>query len=292
MRRIEIILSLVVLTACGSTDLRNLFGEHLAERESKKILYIPDSYEAIETVVDSAILSTHNDPIILTTAEEIYNIKENIFNIREPFKKIEQLESKIRKRAAELEYGKFIGWEVRHRFRAKDNDGRVDILDMLYICDKRFNDNYFTASLNNDDDRNYYDLTYLIDEITADEGTSLIDFMDAERVEAWSEDISEIVSEIETESLNIIEDVKKTASDVKQEIETTYGQTIEDVKKISKVIKTETQEAISEIESELTEVIPQEINSTEAEVIIDDYFEYETNNNTIDSNTLLELNNF
>lgn len=135
-------------------------------------------------------------------------------------------------------------------------------------------------------------MTYLIDEITADEGTSLIDFIDAERVESWSEDISEIVSEIETESLNIIEDVKKTASDVKQEIETTYGQTIEDVKKISKVIKTETQEAISEIKSELTEVIPRESNSTEAEVIIDDYFEYEINNNTIDSNTLLELNNF
>ena len=160
MKRVATILSLIVLSSCVGSSLQNMLGEHFAERESKKILYIPDSYDAIETIVDSAMLSAHNDPEILGYATEIAELYDdgNIFNLRNTYTKIEALESKIRERASEIEEGRFFGWEIRHRFRAEDNNGKVDIVDILYICDKQFKECYSSVILNRDNACGYNNL--------------------------------------------------------------------------------------------------------------------------------------
>ena len=78
MKRIlAIIIAIITFSSCISGEFIKLQGNHFAEVEAKKLLYVPDSYEAIETIVDSAILSAYNDPTILANASEIVEINNN-----------------------------------------------------------------------------------------------------------------------------------------------------------------------------------------------------------------------
>lgn len=313
MKRIlAILLPIVALSSCISGEFFKLQGGHFAEIEAKKLLYIPESYEAIETTVDSALLSAYNDPTILANASEIVDLNNRtLFLDKQSRQKIEKYKENIKSRLAELNEGEFFGWEIRHRFRAKDNDGRADILDMLFISDKGFNENLFTASLDIDDQGDYSEIVDCIDRIIDER-----DFKSS--IEEFASDLNEAINEAinEVKEIDFEEVVEEASKEVKKEA----VKAVEEVKKIDKAIiehsvqsatdtgkefaETAISEATKIIEKTTNEITSKPINeatskptpSTSAKKrasqtsYSDDYFEYEANTNTIDSNTLLELN--
>lgn len=313
MKRIlAILLPIVALSSCISGEFFKLQGGHFAEIEAKKLLYIPESYEAIETTVDSALLSAYNDPTILANASEIVDLNNRtLFLDKQSRQKIEKYKENINSRLAELNEGEFFGWEIRHRFRAKDNDGRADILDMLFISDKGFNENLFTASLDVEEQGDYSEIVDCIDRIIDER-----DFKSS--IEEFASDLNEAINEVinEVKEIDFEEVVEEASKEVKKEA----VKAVEEVKKIDKAIiehsvqsATDTGKEFAETAiSEATKIIEKatdEITSKHIEEPIskpspsipakkrasqtsysDDYFEYETNTNTIDSNTLLELN--
>lgn len=316
MKRIfAILLPIVALSSCISGEFFKLQGGHFAEIEAKKLLYIPESYEAIETTVDSALLSAYNDPTILANASEIVDLNNRtLFLDKQSRQKIEKYTENIKSRLAELNEGEFFGWEIRHRFRAKDNDGRADILDMLFISDKGFNENLFTASLDVEEQGDYSEIIDCIDRVIAD-----VDFEN--ELEEFTNDLNEAINEVinevkEIDFNEIAEEVEEATKEVKQEVK----KAVEEVKKMDKDAIKESVQCATDTGKELaetaiyeaTKIIEEatnEITSKHIEEPIskpspstpakkkasqtsysDDYFEYETNTNTIDSNTLLELN--
>ena len=313
MKRIlAILLPIVALSSCISGEFFKLQGGHFAEIEAKKLLYIPESYEAIETTVDSALLSAYNDPTILANASEIVDLNNRtLFLDKQSRQKIEKYKENIKSRLAELNEGEFFGWEIRHRFRAKDNDGRADILDMLFISDKGFNENLFTASLDIDEQGDYSEIVDCIDRIIDEH-----DFKSS--IEEFASDLNEAINEVinEVKEIDFEEVIEEASKEVKKEA----VKAVEEVKKIDKAIiehsvqsatdtgKEFAETAISEapkiIEKATNEITSKPINeatskptpSTSAKKrasqtsYSDDYFEYEANTNTIDSHTLLELN--
>lgn len=297
MKRVATILSLVMLSSCVGSSLQNMLGEHFAERESKKILYIPDSYDAIETIVDSAMLSAHNDPEILGYATEIAELYDdgNIFNLRNTYTKIEALESKIRERASEIEEGRFFGWEIRHRFRAEDNNGKVDIVDILYICDKQFKECYSSVILNRDNACGYNNLKDIIDNAIANVGdynidTSLLEELGESATEVFNEleeGSKEVVDNITRGATKVIKEIKKEA--VTEEIEVA----IEDIVNIGSEIKEQAKVLYDDIKDEATTILNEEASQRDDTSLdySDSYGNDNRNTNTIDTNTLIELNN-
>lgn len=297
MKRIATILSLVMLSSCVSGGLQNMLGEHLAERESKKILYIPDSYDAIETIVDSAILSVHNDPKILDYATEIAELYDdsNIFNIRNTHTKIEAIESKIRERASEIEEDRFFGWEIRHRFRAEDNNGRVDIVDILYICDKQFKECYSSVILNRDDTRSYDILKEIIDNAIANLSNNIIE---SEILEEWSESATEVLNELDEESKEVVSEIKRGATkaieSIKEEVTAEEIEVaIDDIVNIGGEIKEQAKVLYDDVKEDITTILNMEAAQHDDMGLdySDNYGNDNRNTNTIDTNTLIELNN-
>lgn len=160
------------ITSCNksSEDKANV----LIRESMKKSLYFPESYDAVETVIDSAF-APKDDPAVydelLTVAAlgkllEEYTEKVKIaeqsmaiYDGSSPFEKtqyneakeerdkytkaIEELEAKVVKTFETItklaEPGrKFIGWKATHRYRAKNNAGNILMGKEVFILDERF----------------------------------------------------------------------------------------------------------------------------------------------------------
>lgn len=61
--------------------------------------------------------------------------------------------------------GKFIGWQVIHRYRASNSNGVVSFGDVLYVLDPEMNQYYFRYSLEENDNKNLKTIKRVIEEL-------------------------------------------------------------------------------------------------------------------------------
>ena len=165
-------IAILSLVSCVRTpeDLAN----SLIRERVKNTLFFPDSYEAIETVVDSAF-TPKDDPAFYDKALELYNLftvveacrtdaarAERTMNVwKNPYlnglgqvnykqakKNFEMYSRKVEYYTAKIEKEKdylqgvinaqptFIGYKLTHRFRAKTNSGNVMIGEKVFITNE------------------------------------------------------------------------------------------------------------------------------------------------------------
>lgn len=166
--------AILSFTACTNDKELSLQerAERFAESVVKQTLYIPDSYEAVVTRVDSAFVSVYNDVRILEAAERIIEIEDDnefylLFDSRRGKieKEVEELVGIIRTRAGELPEKEFCGWNIYHRCRAKNNAGRVGFVEDLLVADKDFESVICAFDLDDMKDVNFKRYQRLIDDI-------------------------------------------------------------------------------------------------------------------------------
>ncbi len=168
MRRIFILFG--VLIAFGCTEIQEVTlqerAEAFAEKHTKNMLYVPDSYEPIETRIDSAYLSVYNDVEIISAAHEILKDNyENLFSMRRSEKECENLQScvnTIKSRADDISE-EFCGWQIYHRCRVKNRIGTPDFVTLLFYTDKDLSDVVICYDLADDQDYNYDSYKEVID---------------------------------------------------------------------------------------------------------------------------------
>lgn len=165
-------IAILSLVSCVRTpeDLAN----SLIRERVKNTLFFPDSYEAIETVVDSAF-TPKDDPAFYDKALELYNLftvveacrseadrAERVMNIwKNPYldglgqvnykqskKNFEKYSEQVKYYTSKIEQEKdylqeiinvkpkFIGFKVTHKFRAKTNSGNVMIGEKVFITNE------------------------------------------------------------------------------------------------------------------------------------------------------------
>ena len=123
-------LALFCMISCSQTPENKVSS--LIRANIEKSLAHPDSYEAIETVVDSAF-APFDDPTFYQKTLEIclLNVEEMDDSLtKEVQKRIQELSEMMG-----LEY-RFIGFKVMHRFSAKNGDGETFTGEKVYIMDK------------------------------------------------------------------------------------------------------------------------------------------------------------
>ena len=80
MKRLVLILIVVpLLVACGGREKR---AEKIAKETVVKSLYYPDTYEPVETVVDSAYVSIYTNTDALDAAYKIIDLKQELENLQ------------------------------------------------------------------------------------------------------------------------------------------------------------------------------------------------------------------
>lgn len=288
MKRLLFATILLFTTSCTSEELLLLRAERLAEKEVKQMLYVPESYEAIVTTIDSAFMSKYTDPEILSAAAEIIEIEENggIISMFKSADKISERAKYIAERADSINDGEFIGWRVHHRYRANSRIGTPDIGEVLIFTDNIIGESKATFSLNAEDRYSYQRIVALVERVTEAEefrqniGSAVDTFIEElenidyeeivgnweQNIESWSEDteaqiesfVEEFEAEFEAESATFVEDIEQISSEVVERV-TTVG------KRVTTAI--------------------------EEESYFDDFGESSSNDISLDSDTMIELNN-
>lgn len=165
-------LALFCMISCSQTPENKVSS--LIRANIEKSLAHPDSYEAIETVVDSAF-APKDDPAFYDKAlalcnlfavveacrseadraERVMNIWENPYldglgqiNYKQSKKKFEKYSEQVKYYTSKIEQEKdylqeiinahprFIGFKVTHKFRAKTNSGDVLIGEKIFITNE------------------------------------------------------------------------------------------------------------------------------------------------------------
>ena len=164
-------------------------------------LYIPESYDPVETTVDSAFYSYLTDYDCLKAAEELIDLRrdynnaqsnydEAVNNIRtfggsgvfrhfsverdeakktieETKPKIEKCESTIKNRDTSHD-GQFIGWFVYNRYRAKTNSNIVSFGEALLLFDKNMDKWNLRYNIEKDSKGNLDELKSIMEELLND----------------------------------------------------------------------------------------------------------------------------
>lgn len=163
----------LIMAGCKSRE------EKVAEvikQEMFKTLYDFESYEPIETKIDSAFTSIYTDTLALLYANEVsemfnelddakmeyesakstmeiwsdsysslgvykFNeakkkVNDYIEKIDNALKRTENIYESIKKRNNEIGHS-FIGWKATHKFRCKTKGGNFDLGNYLYVFDKK-----------------------------------------------------------------------------------------------------------------------------------------------------------
>lgn len=161
-------------------------------------LYYPNSYDPVSTQIDSAFYNYLTDATCLKAAIELIDMRrdyesakstydEESNNIRtfgssgvfrhhriyrdEAAARMKELKPKIEKRIDIIRNrnsskdGEFIGWQVRHRYRACNSKGIVSFGNVLYVLDKHVNQYYCVFSLEDNDKHNLDNIRKTIEEI-------------------------------------------------------------------------------------------------------------------------------
>ena len=180
-------LTCIVFFGCKSKEDK---VANLIKDEMFKTLYDFESYEPIETKIDSAFTSVYTDTLVLTyasIANDIYEdlkeskskyndaistidiwsdsysslgqkkckeAKEEIENYLETvtisIEQLNKLYAKIKDRNSSIERT-FIGWQANHRFRCKTKGGNFDLGNYSYVVNKDVSLILYTEDLDSED---------------------------------------------------------------------------------------------------------------------------------------------
>lgn len=170
-RIIGLLLPLLVFVSCAAyagNDRLQRRASRFAQTESKRVICNPDSYEEMDIQVDSAFVSCFNDPVILAEAAKIVELQRGGRPLSSSLQsRVERHKEAIKARISTLNEGEFFGWEIRNRFRSKNNIGHMDISEHIIIADKSFDNTLFIADFCGEDVGSYCDLVECIDGIVA-----------------------------------------------------------------------------------------------------------------------------
>lgn len=172
MKKIVFVILTIVITACSQSPEQK--ANTLIQENMKKSLYHPETYEAVETVIDSAF-APKDDPVFHEKTLKLYhyavdaqknqekaNDAERSMSLwKSPYmseyakreyneakqeyddciKQEEKLKNKIQKTYKELEKiaepgRRFIGFKVTHKFRAQNNAGNTLMGEYVYIINE------------------------------------------------------------------------------------------------------------------------------------------------------------
>ena len=177
---------------------RQTAAENVVRRYVCENLYYPNSYDPVSTKVDSVFYNYLTDEDCVKAAFELIDLRksyesakdtydENVNNIKvfggsgvfrdhtinrdkaaavmkDLKPKIEKREAIIKNRDSSMD-GKFIGWQVIHRYRASNSNGVVSFGDVLYVLDPEMNQYYFRYSLEENDNKNLKTIKRVIEEL-------------------------------------------------------------------------------------------------------------------------------
>lgn len=177
---------------------RQTAAENAVRRYVCENLYYPNSYDPVSTKVDSVFYNYLTDEDCVKAAFELIDLRksyesakdtydENVNNIKvfggsgvfrdhtinrdkavaemkDLKPKIENREAIIKNRDSSMD-GKFIGWQVIHRYRASNSNGVVSFGDVLYVLDPEMNQYYFRYSLEENDNKNLKTIKRVIEEL-------------------------------------------------------------------------------------------------------------------------------
>lgn len=202
-----VLLCLFLSKSCYSKDNKgpdfsNLeFRQETAEAMAKKFvcenLYYPESYDPVNTTVDSVFYNYLTDADCLNATVQLIDLRnaykaakssyeDNDWTIRfhgnpggaflehernarsaasaemkELQPKIERQQEIIRNRSTARD-GEFIGWQVIHRYRASNSAGIVSFGNVLFVLDSTMNQCYLRFSLD-DDEKNLKSIRAIIE---------------------------------------------------------------------------------------------------------------------------------
>ena len=177
---------------------RQTAAENAVRRYVCENLYYPNSYDPVSTKVDSVFYNYLTDEDCVKAAFELTDLRQsyesakdtydaNVNNIKvfggsgvfrdhtinrdKAAAEMKDLKPKIEKREAIIKNrdssmdGKFIGWQVIHRYRASNSNGVVSFGDVLYVLDPEMNQYYFRYSLEENDNKNLKTIKRVIEEL-------------------------------------------------------------------------------------------------------------------------------
>lgn len=170
----------------SNLEIRQETAETMAKKLVCENLYYPDSYDPVNTTVDSVFYNYLTDADCLNAAIELIDLRKayeaakssyesNDWTIRfhhnmsGPFleherearteaaaemkelqPKIEEQQEIIRNRSTARD-GEFIGWQVIHRYRASNSAGVVSFGNALFVLDPTMSQCYLRFSLDEDE---------------------------------------------------------------------------------------------------------------------------------------------
>ncbi len=176
-------------------EYRTATAQNLIKNIICKNLYFPESYAPVSTSVDSVFHGPLTDAECLKAASELIKFKAQLPGAEDSYKeavhtlkifgssgvfwrhaeekknaeeRLNSLKSKIAKREEIIRQrdtsndGKFIGWQVAHRYRAQTKGGDPSISDVLYILNPDMTSWMFRYSLDKTDSDNLNELNKVI----------------------------------------------------------------------------------------------------------------------------------
>lgn len=293
MKRLIYFVAILLLTsACTTEEIALIRAERLAEKEIVQMLYVPDSYEAITTSVDSLFLSKYTDIEILRAAAKIIETKENtsVGTLSQSIDSINEQMEFIKARAEEIEGEKrHIGWAIEHRYRADNRLGHPDISEILIFADNTISEAIVSFSLDSDDSYSYQAIKSVIDSTTKIEEfrQNFSNSASAIVEEIESLDIDSIYESIEGSVEELYTDIEDFATEIAEEVEEESVTLIEEIESISSEI-TESFSKRSESHSSSSNK-KQSIEIIE-ESYLDDFGSSTANDMTLDNDMIIDLN--
>lgn len=172
MKKLLLAIPFLLIVSCSSKEEK---ANELIKADMFKSLYDYESYQPIETIIDSSFIDAKKDSIIrgyaylymeninkitksldkLESEKRLLDIWDKSYtsygigkylehynNMKKEFADIKEYEiilntiiSSIKTRADSLGTS-FIGWEAKHKFRCKNKGGNPDLGNYLYVFDK------------------------------------------------------------------------------------------------------------------------------------------------------------
>ena len=210
MRKILFLMAItIMLVVCQSREEK---AAELIKQEMFKTLYDFESYEPIETKIDSAFTSIYSDTLALLYANKVKDmfdeldeaksdyenakssmeiwadsystlgrykfnearqkVKDYIDKINSTLEVTDGIYEKIKKRNIEIGH-KFIGWKAQHKFRCKTKGGNFDLGYYIYVFDKDMKSIIYKEDLDNDSNDRLKG--YIHEAITEDEKNEPVD---------------------------------------------------------------------------------------------------------------------
>ncbi len=130
-----LLLSVALLTACDNVQTQ---GQAAAQRIMKENIIVPESYEAVETRVDSLYADINFNMNAFSIAKRILTIEGNAPRMSGQSPTggaVAELESRIRALDSHLDKGAFEGWRLHHRYRAANVQGKVLDEEVIIFVD-------------------------------------------------------------------------------------------------------------------------------------------------------------